>query len=121
VLNLDLTIAVTQVSPVGSHSCLASRMAPRWRARAQRTCNQLDCHCFIAYTQNYVSSANFERVWKHTRKGRPKMSVRWLERLRIARPDLAAVADDILEKGEVRDWGCCLLLEKAQAKNLGHF
>jgi hypothetical protein len=31
------------------------------------------------------------------------MSVRWLERLRVERPDLAAVADDILEKGEVGD------------------
>lgn len=58
--------------------------------------------CFhLLLSQNYVSTANFERVWKHTRKGRPKMSVRWLARLREVRPDLAAVADAISARNEV--------------------
>ncbi|GIL95724.1 hypothetical protein Vretimale_1688 [Volvox reticuliferus] len=49
----------------------------------------------LAVTQNYVSEANFERVWKHTRKGRPKMSQRWLGALEQERPDLAAKAHDL--------------------------
>lgn len=47
----------------------------------------------LAVTQNFCSSVGFARVWRHTRRGRPKMSARWLERLRQARPDLAAQAD----------------------------
>eukprot|EP01033_Poteriospumella_lacustris_P009713 gene9713-6951_t len=47
----------------------------------------------IAITQNYCSSANFDRVWKSTRSGRKKMAVSWLKRLRIHRPDLASRAD----------------------------
>eukprot|EP00798_Chlamydomonas_sp_ICE-L_P020979 gene20980-27834_t len=49
----------------------------------------------VAVTQNYVSTSNFPDVWRHTRKGRPKMSLRWLHSLRFNRPDLAAIADDI--------------------------
>lgn len=48
----------------------------------------------LAVTQNFCSSVGFARVWRHTRRGRPKMSQRWLARLRLARPDLAAQADD---------------------------
>jgi len=51
----------------------------------------------IAVTQNYASGSNFDRVWRHTRKGRPKMSVRWLSALRPRRPDLATRADAINE------------------------
>lgn len=46
----------------------------------------------VAVTHNYASSANFPAVWRHTRKGRPKMSASWLAALRRERPDLAAVA-----------------------------
>jgi len=51
----------------------------------------------IAVTHNYVSTSNFPAVWRHARKGRPKMSVKWLGALRQQRPDLAAVADALDE------------------------
>lgn len=47
----------------------------------------------VAVTQNYVSSARFDKVWRVTKRGRPKMSAKWLEKLRLKRPDLAARAD----------------------------
>jgi histone arginine demethylase JMJD6 len=47
----------------------------------------------IAVTQNYISGANFDAAWRHTRKARPRLAGKWLERLRGARPDLAAVAE----------------------------
>lgn len=31
----------------------------------------------IAVTHNYASTATFPRIWRHTRKGRPKMAARW--------------------------------------------
>ncbi len=46
----------------------------------------------LAVTQNYASTANFGACWRHTRKARPRLAGKWLERLRVARPDLAAVA-----------------------------
>jgi histone arginine demethylase JMJD6 len=49
----------------------------------------------IAITQNYVSSSNFAVSWRWTRKGRPKLSQKWLERLRSVRPDLYSIAIDI--------------------------
>lgn len=49
----------------------------------------------IAITQNYCSSANFDKVWKSTRSGRQKMAASWLKRLRIHRPDLASRADEL--------------------------
>lgn len=48
----------------------------------------------LAVTQNYASSSNFRACWRHTRKARPRLAVKWLDRLRVARPDLAAVADE---------------------------
>jgi JmjC domain, hydroxylase len=36
----------------------------------------------VAVTHNFCSSANFDRVWRHTLRGRPKLSVKWLEALR---------------------------------------
>eukprot|EP00808_Paulinella_micropora_P026789 g16294.t1 len=50
----------------------------------------LDDTCGV--TQNYVSITNFPKVWKKTRKGRPKMANRWLERLSEEYPDLAEQA-----------------------------
>lgn len=35
----------------------------------------------VAITQNFVNEGNFERVWLRTRKGRRKLSVRFLEQL----------------------------------------
>eukprot|EP01137_Pigoraptor_chileana_P024407 Opistho-2@92316 len=46
----------------------------------------------VAVTQNFCSSTNFRYVWRRTRKGRPKMSRRWLSALARARPDLAQLA-----------------------------
>lgn len=47
----------------------------------------------MAVTQNFATSARFDAVWRITRRARPKMSAKWLEKLRRVRPDLAAVAD----------------------------
>ena len=47
----------------------------------------------MAVTQNFSTSARFDAVWRITRRARPKMSAKWLEKLRRVRPDLAAVAD----------------------------
>jgi len=43
----------------------------------------------IAITQNYCSGRNFDAVWRSTRKGRKKMSLRWLKCLRAAGEDPA--------------------------------
>lgn len=32
----------------------------------------------VAVTHNYCSSATFPAIWAHSRRGRPKMSARWL-------------------------------------------
>ena len=32
----------------------------------------------IAVTHNYCSSATFPRIWAHARRGRPKMSARYV-------------------------------------------
>ena len=48
----------------------------------------------LAVTQNYCSSSNFRTCWRHTRKARPRLAVKWLDRLRTARPDLARVAEE---------------------------
>jgi len=48
-----------------------------------------------AVTQNFVSSSNFDAAWRHTRKARPKLAVKWKAALRESRPDLAARADAI--------------------------
>ena len=46
----------------------------------------------IACTQNFVSTPTFAPAWRHTLRGRPKMSAKWLAVMRLQRPDLAAVA-----------------------------
>lgn len=47
----------------------------------------------MAVTQNFATSARFDAVWRITHRARPKMSARWLAKLRTVRPDLAAIAD----------------------------
>jgi len=47
----------------------------------------------MAVTQNFATSARFDAVWRITHRARPKMSAKWLAKLRLIRPDLAAVAD----------------------------
>lgn len=42
----------------------------------------------VAITQNFVNYGNFERVWLRTRKGRKKLSVNFLAKLKIHKPDL---------------------------------
>ena len=42
----------------------------------------------IAITQNFCNIGNFDKVWLRTRKGRKKLSVRFLERLEKTYPDL---------------------------------
>jgi histone arginine demethylase JMJD6 len=48
----------------------------------------------LAVTQNYCSSSNFRTCWRHTRKARPRLAVKWFDRLQAARPDLARVAEE---------------------------
>eukprot|EP00955_Chlamydomonas_euryale_P035019 349957-Chlamydomonas_euryale.AAC.1 len=64
----------------------------------------IDTSRILSYSFNLVSPttclrmcARRPQVWRHTRKGRPKMSVRWLSALRPRRPDLATRADAINE------------------------
>lgn len=49
----------------------------------------------VAVTQNFCSSQNFERVWRKTRSGRKRMSVKWLKKLEKKHPHLAALAVDL--------------------------
>lgn len=77
VINIDDTIAITQVRfiVVRQFSCGVSML------------------CLLE--QNYCSPANFDNVWRKTRKGRPKMSVKWLRELRATCPLLAQRADEL--------------------------
>ena len=46
----------------------------------------------VAITQNYLNEANFPKVWPRLRKGRKKLSVLFLEKLRLFKPHLYAQA-----------------------------
>jgi histone arginine demethylase JMJD6 len=42
----------------------------------------------IAITQNFCNEGNFDKVWLRTRKGRKRLSVRFLAKLKIHKPEL---------------------------------
>ncbi|CAN0321599.1 unnamed protein product [Pylaiella littoralis] len=46
----------------------------------------------VAITQNFCSRNNFEKVWRKTRTGRKKMSVKWLKELEKEHASLAETA-----------------------------
>ena len=58
----------------------------------------------IAVTQNFCNKGNFERVWLRTRKGRKKLSVRFLEKLKVEHPELYKIAIDMNEKDDFVMW-----------------
>ncbi len=49
----------------------------------------------VAVTQNFCSSVNFPAVWTRVIRSRPKMSKKFLERLKRRRPDLARLTEKI--------------------------
>jgi histone arginine demethylase JMJD6 len=49
----------------------------------------------VAVTQNFCSSVNFPIVWTRVVRSRPKMSKKFLERLKRRRPDLARITERI--------------------------
>ncbi|KDD76435.1 hypothetical protein H632_c227p3, partial [Helicosporidium sp. ATCC 50920] len=53
----------------------------------------------VAITHNFASSAGFDEVWRHAKKGRPKMALRWRRRLEERRPDLAERISDMERRG----------------------
>jgi len=55
----------------------------------------------MAVTQNFSTTSRFDAVWRITRRARPKMSAKWLEKLRLTRPDLAEVAEAQPRRSEV--------------------
>ena len=55
----------------------------------------------VAVTHNFCSTSNFGLVFRHTRVSRPKMTQRWLEGLKVARPDLYEEGLGIQNRGEV--------------------
>jgi histone arginine demethylase JMJD6 len=42
----------------------------------------------IAVTENFCNSGNFEKVWLETRKGRKKLSCKWLALMKKLEPAL---------------------------------
>lgn len=46
----------------------------------------------VGVTQNFCSKRNFDKVWRQTRSGRKRMAWKWLQRLEVDYPDLAARA-----------------------------
>lgn len=61
----------------------------------------------IAVTQNFCSIANFDKVWKKTRKGRKRMAVKWLNQLEIFHPQLAKRAKVLNEQDDYQMYTKC--------------
>lgn len=55
----------------------------------------------VALTHNFCSTHNFGLVFRHARVSRPKMSLRWLDGLKVARPDLYEQGLAMHARGEV--------------------
>lgn len=58
----------------------------------------------IAITQNFCNKGNFERVWRETRKGRKKLSVRFLALLKDAYPEQYNIAIKMNEDDNFVMW-----------------
>ena len=58
----------------------------------------------IAITQNFVNVGNFEKVWLRTRKGRKKLSVRFLTKLKTHYPELYEQAIQMNERDNFVMW-----------------
>ncbi|KAI9917226.1 hypothetical protein PsorP6_012417 [Peronosclerospora sorghi] len=54
----------------------------------------------VAVTQNFCSSQNFPAVWRKTRSGRKRMAVKWLKKLEIHNPELAAMATKLNQQDQ---------------------
>jgi histone arginine demethylase JMJD6 len=54
----------------------------------------------VAVTQNVVGSSRFDKVWRVTRRSRPKFSAQWLRKLKAKRFDLARLAEAQPRRGE---------------------
>ena len=67
----------------------------------------LNLELSVAVTHNFCSSVNFERVWRHARKSRPKMAVKWHAVLKNVRPDLWAQADEMSSGDGSEDISSC--------------
>uniref|UniRef100_A0A914DN24 JmjC domain-containing protein n=1 Tax=Acrobeloides nanus TaxID=290746 RepID=A0A914DN24_9BILA len=52
----------------------------------------------IAVTQNFCSLSNLKIVWPKTIKGRPKLSTHWLRSLRVNRPEIMPIINEINRK-----------------------
>ncbi|ESN98482.1 hypothetical protein HELRODRAFT_192952 [Helobdella robusta] len=49
----------------------------------------------VAVTQNFCTMANFNIVWYKTAKSRPRLAKNWHDRMKIMRPELAKMADEM--------------------------
>ena len=57
----------------------------------------------IAVTQNFASTTNFCKVFRHSLRSRPKMARKWARKLKKHRPDLAALAKQQAAEVEAKE------------------
>jgi len=55
-------------------------------------------------TENFCNKGNFDRVWIETRKGRKKLSCKWLKLLKVHKPDVYARAIELNERDGFIMW-----------------
>ena len=65
----------------------------------------------VAVTHNYCASSNFDAVWRHTRRGRPKLSVKWL----------AALAQVCAAASPPRHQYLCRIFQRMRIAATGHY